>query len=41
MNDWTDEIDVKDGDYIHGMEEDGHAKEAESPKACHDKGMNE
>lgn len=37
MNDWTDKINVKNGDYIHGMEKDSHTEEAESPKARHDK----
>ena len=42
MNDWTDKIYVKDGDYIHRMEKDSHTEEAESSKARHNKeGMND
>ena len=35
MNDWTDKINVENGENVHGMEKDGDAKEAEPPKACH------
>ena len=35
MNDWTDKINVKDGDNIHGMENNSHTKEAEPSKARH------
>ena len=35
MNDWTDKINVKDGDNIHGMEKNGHTEEAEPSKARH------
>lgn len=35
MNDWTDKINVENGEYIHGMENDGDTKEAEPSKARH------
>lgn len=35
MNDWTDKINVKDGNDIHRMEKYCHTKEAEPPKARH------
>ena len=35
MNDWTDKINVKDGNNVHGMEKDGRTEEAESPKSRH------
>ena len=41
MNDWTDKINVKDGDNIHGMEDNSHTKEAEPSKARHLDRINE
>ena len=35
MNDWTDKIDVKDGNNVHRMENDGDTKEAKPSKARH------
>ena len=35
MNDWTDKIDVKNGDDIHGMEKNSHTEEAEPSQARH------
>ena len=41
MNDWTDKINVENGDDIHRMEKDSNTKEAESSKARHLDKMNE
>ncbi len=35
MNDWTDKINVENGDNIHGVEKDGNTKEGEPSKARH------
>ena len=40
MNDWTDKINVKNGDNVHGVKDDGDAKEAEPSKTRHSDKMN-
>lgn len=35
MNDWTDKIDVENGENIHEMEDNGDTKEAEPSQARH------
>ena len=35
MNDWTDKINVENGDNVYAMENDGDTKEAEPSKARH------
>ena len=35
MNDWTDKINVENGNNVHKMEKDGQTQEAESSKARH------
>lgn len=35
MNDWTDKVNVENGDDVHRMEKDGHTEEAKPPKARH------
>ena len=40
MNDWTDKINVKNGDNVHGVKDDGDAKEAEPSETRHSDKMN-
>ena len=40
MNDWTDKIDVEDGENVHGVEHDSDTEEAKPSKARHLDKMN-
>ena len=40
VNDWTDKIDVENGNNVHRMEKDSDTEEAEPPKARHLDKMN-
>lgn len=40
MNDWTDKIDVENGENIHEMEDNGDTKEAEPSQVRHVDEMN-
>ena len=40
MNDWTDKINVKDGENVHGVEYDSDTEEAKPSKARHLDRMN-
>ena len=40
MNDWTDKINVEDGENVYGVEYDSDTKEAEPSKARHLDRMN-